>query len=153
MSNTNRCAANIRDVIRSANNETKVGLIYHVISQIGIPAEFNPLPKSNGVKIFYRMRNDEPEQREWLLYENNKFFCVYCLCFSSLKNHRLIEGVEYVQKCRITETLNSHEFEAHHDVAKTKFLNIASGCDKNWSENRIVFEAIVKIIIFLATHG
>lgn len=140
-------------VIRNEDNGTKVAFINDVISQIGIPAFFKPLPNSNGNKIFYRMTNNGQEQREWLLFENNVFFCVYCLCFSSLKKHRLIEGIEYVRNCRVTETLNSHEFEAHHNRAKAVFLDMISGCETNQSENRMVVKSIVKIIIFLATHG
>lgn len=153
--NFGKCTStlNICAVIRNENNSAKVAFINDVISQVGIPPNFKPLPKSNGNKIFYRMTNNEQEQREWLLFENNYFFCVYCVCYSSLKRHRLIEGIEYVRNCRVTETLNSHEFEAHHIRAKTVFLDMTSGCETNQSENRIVIKSIVKIIIFLATHG
>lgn len=151
--NSDRCAANILAVVRSQSNEFKVAFINDIISKAGIPTNFQSLPNSNENKIWYRINNSEQEPREWLFYENNKFFCVYCLCFSSLKRHRLIEGIEYVKNCRVTETLNSHEFTSHHARAKIVFRNMNLRCETNQSENRIVVKVIVKIIIFLATHG
>lgn len=149
--------ANTYDVIRTKNDETKAAFIKNVISKTGIPVNFKPLPRSYENKIFFRVKDGEHQQREYILFENNQFFCVYCLCFSLLENHRLVRGIKYEQNCRISYILNSHEDEAHHNRAKNIYLRIVSNCDRqdniNQLEKRNVIKAIVKIIIFIATHG
>lgn len=156
----NEQLANTCDEIRSKNNEMKCAFIKNVISQTGIPANFTPLPRSSQNKIFHRINGNEEEYREWILFENNTFFCVYCLCFSAMKKHRLIQGIEYVRECRITDALKTHEKETHHERAKSIYLDLVSNIpfnrdDRNahQSEKRVVLKAIVKIIIFIATHG
>lgn len=90
-------------------------------------------------------------------FVNNKFFCTYCLCYSLCKTHRLIQGVEYVKNCRITETSNHHENERNHIHARKCYLRKVPDfgiLDKaEQSEKRSVLNLVVKIIIFIATHG
>lgn len=145
------------DVIRNKSDEIKVDFITNAIAQTGIPAHFKPLSRFDENKIFFRGKNGEQTQREWLLFENNSFFCVYCLCYSLYERHRLISGIDFVKNCKITELLNKHENEAHHVRAKNIYVEKISNCDPqektNRSEKRIVLTTIIKIIIFQATHG
>lgn len=142
------------DVIRNKSDEQKVIFIKNVISQKGIPVNFVAFEKSYANKIFFR---ENEVQREWIFFENNKFFCAYCLCFSLRAKHRLIAGINYEQKCRISETLKLHETEANHIRARDIYAENSTTCDlkemKNRSDKRIVLNTIVKIIIFQATHG
>lgn len=91
------------------------------------------------------------------LFPQHKFYCVYCVCFSSLNENRLVKGIEYVKNCRITETLISHGKELHHKKAIEVYSRIVSNHGKidgaHESENRNAIKCIVKIIIFIATHG
>lgn len=142
------------DVIRNKSDGDKVVFIKSIISQKGIPASFGGYQNSYVHKIFFR---DDGEQRDWILYENNKFFCVYCLCFSLREKHRLIAGINYEKGCRISEILKLHETEAHHNRAKNIYAEKTTTCDseerKKRLDKRIVLDTIVKIIIFQATHG
>lgn len=153
----NHCAHTV-EVIRNKNVETKVAFVKDHISHKEIPANFIPLPRTYENKIFFRINdNNENEYREWISFENNFFYCVYCVCFSSLKKHRLIQGIEYARNCRISDALNVHETELHHKRAISIYLDLVSNCvtrDRTHpSDKRIVLKTIVKIIIFIATHG
>lgn len=80
--------------IRKESNETKINFIQNVIS-LENPVNFTPLPRSDVNKIFYRIKDGQKQRREWIHYEDNKFFCVYCVCFSALdEKNRLIKGVD-----------------------------------------------------------
>lgn len=148
---------NTYDVIRNKSDENKVAFITNTITEKGIPAHFEPLPNSYERKIFFRRKDGTEEQREWLLYEDNKFFCVYCLCFSLFERHRLISGVNYMKNCKICEILNKHENEAHHIRAKSIFVDKTTKGDSqdrtNQLEKRNVLNTVVKIIIFQASFG
>lgn len=143
------------DDIRTECDEVKVGFITNIISQKGIPANFVPIPKSYPNKIFFR---EDGTQREWILLEGRHFFCVYCLCFSSKKKHRLILGVKYEPRCRMSEILKSHDKEKHHNLAETAYVAKAT-CDPERGKHRLnpdkwlVLKTVVKTIIFQATHG
>lgn len=140
--------------IKDESDENKIVFIRNIISQKGIPANFVPLQNSYQNKIFLR---ENGEQREWILFENNNFFCVYCVCFSLYEQHRLITGINYEKNCRISEFLKRHETEKHHIYAKNVYADKALTCEterqKNRSDKWIVLSSIVKIIIFQATHG
>lgn len=142
------------DVIRNKSDADKVVFIKNIISQKGIPVNFSAFQNSYVHKIFFR---DDGEQRDWILYENNKFFCVFCLCFSLREKHRLIAGINYGKGCRISEIVKLHETEANHTRAKNIYAEKAATCDseerKIRVEKRIVLDTIVKIIIFQSTHG
>lgn len=87
------------------------------------------------------------------------FFCVFCLCYSVYGEHKLIKGVNYVKKCRITELLNQHENETHHLKARGTYIekdsqqNNCVDTIRIRSEKWNVLKTIVKIIIFITTHG
>lgn len=140
--------------IRSQSDENKVVFIKNIISQKGIPANFVPLQYSCQNKIFFGADN---KKREWILFENNKFFCVYCLCFSLYKKHRLIKGINYEKNCRISDALKHHETERNHIRARNIYFDMVPTCGseriKKPSDKWIVLSSVVKIIIFQATHG
>lgn len=121
-------------------------------SCIATPCDFQPIPNSNKNKI---LKNKNGENRDWLLIENNKFYCSYCLCFSSCSTDRLNKGIEYAKGCRIAEALNRHENGLFHIRSKQIFHEKVedNGTPKFESRVRAVLTIIVRIIIFIATHG
>lgn len=145
------------DKIKNGSDECKIEFISAIISQNGIPPGFMEICRSNADKIFYEIINGEKHERQWVLFLNNKFYCVYCVCFSPMNENRLVKGVDYVKNCRITEKLNSHGKELHHKAANNAYLKIIADCEKEkeayQSGGRIALKCIVKIIIFIATHG
>lgn len=143
--------------IRDSTDECKVEIISKLISQNGIPQNFTKIPGTNEQKIFYEIKNGNEQQREWLLFLDNKFFCIYCVCFSPLKENRLVLGVEYKKNCRIIDKMKSHASELHHKTAQNAYSTIAAsyeaGSSAYQSGNRNAIKCIVKIIIYIATHG
>lgn len=141
---------NIREEIWSKNNEKKVVFIQNV-KRIEIPNSFVPHnPRSNAYEIFY---GADGAKREWLYFENNNFYCAYCLCFSPCTNHRLVNGIEYTVGCRVTDALNRHEKEPHHNRAKGVYERFDSNRPKCDLGTRQIMKIIIRIIIFIATHG
>lgn len=145
------------DIIRNNTDECKIEFVSNVISQKGIPFDFKKIGRINGEKIFFEIKNGKKQKREWVFFLNNKFYCVYCLCFSPLHQNRLVLGVEYVKNCRITDKINIHGNESHHRAAKNTYSEIVACFEKGGevcpSEKRNAIKCIVKIIIFVATHG
>lgn len=146
------------DFIRKGSNDEKVNFIENVVKQTDIPAHFVPMKNSSGSdKIFYECVDGEKRKREWLLFLNNRFYCVYCLCFSKLNSadtNRLIKGVEYEKGGRISEKLTCHEKESHHNLAKSTYINLINNfLSVEGAQKRNVITTIVKIIIYIATHG
>lgn len=144
------------DQIRNSTTEAKIEFITNVISQTNIPSDFKKILRSRPEKIFYEIKDGKQCKREWVLFCQNKFYCVYCVCFSPLCENRMVLGVEYVKGCRISEYLKSHEHELHHTSAKDRYSELVSpnsGENTCQSAKRNVIRAIVKIIIFIATHG
>lgn len=144
---------NLRKVntIRNADKKEKLKFVKDVITQQGVPSHFRPLPQCHTDKIFYTINDEGKKQREWLYIDENTFYCVYCLCFSERKGNRLVDGIEYIKGCRITEILNRHELGLSHTCARNIFAEhngIAFNIDK-----ADALKAIVKIIIYIATHG
>lgn len=139
--------------IRNISVKDKIEFIRNIVSQSGIPIDFKKIMYTDEKKIFFAGEI----KREWILFSNQKFFCVYCLCFSSLTENRFVKGVEYSKKNRVTEKLNAHGKEKHHQIAKSTYLNkvsISDGqCEQNSSEKRKAIKCIIKIIIFISTHG
>lgn len=66
-----------------------------------------------------------------------------------------MKGIEYIAGCRITDALNRHEKESHHDRAKSIYERYASNLSESeyTNETRDIIKIIIKIIIFLTTHG
>lgn len=145
------------DVIRNNTDACKVEFVSTVISQKEIPFDFKKIGRTNEEKIFFEIKNGKKQKREWVLFPNNKFYCVYCLCFSPLHQNRLVLGVEYVNICRITDKIKNHGLEAHHKAAKNTYSEIVAcfekGAEACTSGKKNAIRCIVKIIIFVATHG
>lgn len=112
--------------IRNSTDECKVEIISKIISQTGIPQEFMKIGGTNEQKIFYEIKDDNQQQREWLLFLDNKFFCIYCVCFSPLDQNRLVQGVKYEKHCRIIERVRSHGNESHHRTAQNAYSTIVT---------------------------
>lgn len=140
--------------MRNRSDHDKINFIDITISQKDIPKNFVPLPKSNSEKIFFR---ENGEKREFILFENNKFFCVFCVCYSLYTKHRLITGINYEKGCTVSQILKQHENEKHHINAKRIYEEKNSACvpqaDEQRQDKRVVLNCIVKIIIFQASHG
>lgn len=160
------------DHIASIYNKERLSKIVFIeenIRHCGLPHNFPKLRGSSANKIFNRINGDCQEKREWLLFRDNHFYCTYCLCFSANRNARLVKGAEYKAGCRITQIVNLHENERHHLSAEKMFQSAHSSNDKKPAptgdagtssnggmqadEKRSVLSTIVKIIIFIATHG
>lgn len=143
--------------IKNENITTKINFIQNVISQTDIPVDFIPTKLGISENIFHRSIDGEQHPREWILFEKNTFYCAYCLCFSELRIDLLVTGVKYVKNCRIAHKLTRHEVSAHHGLTKTTYLNLISNVGMHeeiyHSEKRNAIRIIVKIIIYLATHG
>lgn len=145
----------------------------------------------NVKKIFFKTCDKEGnnvEKRKWLIYEQNYFFCVYCVCFLTKKsNYNLFtRGINYdVTNGRLSQRVSCHEISANHILAEKMYLkalrestsetagNSMLRCKKSSSaiESQIqlvepqhndiadeinvkaVVKCVVKIIIFLTTHG
>lgn len=143
---------NITETIRKESNKNKLEFVKNVILQKNIPEHSKPLRKCNARKIFYGI-NDE--KREWIFFHENTFFCAYCLCFSLCDDNRFVLGIKYEKGCRIADNLNRHDSEKNHIRAKNIFGKLASDSNiqQNPSRNWLALKAVVKIIIFIATHG
>lgn len=142
------------DSIRNNSDEAKSEFISRVIKQTGIPANFVPIARSNVMKKIYEIKDDGSHKREWLFFLNNKFYCIYCLCFSPLDENRLVKGIEYVKNCRAIDILNNHGKETNHQTAKNAYLRSTNTYDGGGGDTRRnALKCIVKIIIYIATHG
>lgn len=146
------------DSIQIASDDEKVNFTKNVVKYTDIPAHFVPLKNCPGSeKIFYEFVDGQKRRREWLLFQNNRFYCVYCICFSksnSTNTNRFIEGVEYGKGCRISGKLTDHEKGSHHILAKSTYFNLIDNVlSVEGAQKRNVITIIVKIIIYIATHG
>lgn len=144
--------------IEKESIENKLKFISDVISQTDIPTHFSPLPYTIAENLFFRSINGQHEPREWIIFENQQFYCAYCLCFSGTRNDLFVKGIEYAKNCRITGKLKRHDTSSHHQLAKTTYSNLVSngtndGMSEHQSKKRNAIKIIVKIIIYLVTHG
>lgn len=154
------CTFNVES-IRSQCHEAKLNFIKNVLKECATPANFESTWKTNSTKkIFFRIKDGCEEKREWLLFDNNHFYCAYCVCFAS-KENQFVKGVEYVKGGRITDNLNKHEKQEQHQRAMGTYAELNANCrlkscqgvPRTATAKRIVLRSILKIIIFLATHG
>lgn len=129
--------------------EEKIVFIKNTLSLPGIPANFVPMPHNFAEKMFFR---ENGERFEWILFENGKFFCAYCLCFSSNRKNQFIAGHEYSMGSRCRATFNQHEKGKHHIIAKNIYVGKPESKNER-SDKRITLNSIVKIIIYQASHG
>lgn len=141
---------NLYEAICNKNLPEKLAFVQSVISCSTFTSSFVPTStQCNLNKILFNKSN---EKREWLLFQNNHFYCAYCLCFSASTVVSLQTGVANVIGNRITDTLNRHDEQHHHLHAKETYeRHISDGQFDN--KTREILKIIVKIIIFIATHG
>lgn len=143
------------DVVRNRDKETKLEYVKKNITQSEIPSNFEAIANSNGDKIFFEEKDGQKIKREWILFQDNKFYCIYCLCFA-VKENLWVKGIIYGKNCRITEKAKIHGNEKHHIFAKNIYSRESNcGIQEQISQSpkRNIIRAIIKIIIFLATHG
>lgn len=100
--------------------------------------------------------------RKWIYCDKGKVYCVYCFCISTLSLNALIEGVNTNQLVSmITKALRNHEISSIHKISKHKYLKFISEFDdastivynETSMQNRAIIKVVLKIVIFLATHG
>lgn len=147
---------NIEIELRNSTIEAKIEFILDIISQPGVPNDVKSICCDHE-KLFYELKDGNKTKREWVSFFNNKFFCIYCLCFSTLDNNRFVQGVVFGKNCRITNKVQRHEKEKNHELAKRTYAKYAAEIENKGevyqSAQRNAIKCIVKIIIFIATHG
>lgn len=143
--------------VRNESDVAKVNFIENVLSQTDMPPGFIGLRNANFNKIFFYIENGKTQRRNYIFFENNKFYCVYCICYSLLSENILVKGLEYVPGCRISVTLKNHESSKNHQLAERVYsqhsTNMNGETQIQHNAKRNVIRIIIKIIIFLATHG
>lgn len=117
----------------------------------------------NAEKIFYDLGGDAKNWREWLLLDDNLFYCVYCLCFdvhNLSKNISLTKGIDSKQSAfRLKQHLSRHEKSNLHCICKNEYIKAISpelvicNYDERTLRNREIVKSIIRCIIFSATHG
>lgn len=118
-------------------------------------------------KFFYKFdeKRENIVRREWLILSEDRLFCIYCLCFSENSSNNLCNanGLEFLQNTHISEVVKRHEGTRNHLVASNKYLRLRYGYNNleeiecgEFSEvarNRYIVARIIKIILYIATHG
>lgn len=164
--------------VQSRSQAEKVVFVKYVLSRSieEVLSEVNlKFPQASGSgtyknfqSVFYVYQKDKihhPEHfRDWLLFDSDKLFCAYCLCFSSsnLKAISLLcTGIDSKQPIhQINQCIRRHEASKFHEISKNEYSKAA--CDdvaknENFTENvketRNVVKMILKIIIFIITHS
>lgn len=70
------------DSIKNGSVDKKLSFIENLVTQTDIPTNFMRIKNGgNDDRIFYRVIDGKKQRREWLLFRNNCFFCVFCMCF------------------------------------------------------------------------
>lgn len=104
--------------------------------------------------------------RNWLILKEQRFFCIFCICFGTEKSNILCNnGLEIELHNRIAEKLRRHEQSTYHKLAHMKYLTGRYGNGKYDGEkvplifgmrqsetiiqNRHVAGCVIKAIIFL----
>lgn len=154
--NENTNNAEIITEIRNKNDEEKLAFIKTLLSQTQeierVVRNWGENVKNNVNKILYDEKNGKICRREWVVFEDETFYCAYCLCFSAMKN-LFVDGVKYDRGCRISEKLKKHSSAAYHKAALNKFLECNNSVKACQNERKNVIKIVFKIILFLATHG
>lgn len=142
--------------LKYLTDEDKSEFITKIVSSSNISTDFKA-QRRTAEKIFFESINGVMQKREWLLFSNGHFFCVYCVCFSSCSTNQFVIGVEFNKNRRIVECIIAHNHRFHHGLAKNSYLGMIESNHEaenlNCPENRNALTCIVKIIIFIATHG
>lgn len=144
------------DSMKTEINDKKLDFIKNVVTRIDIPANFVRIKNSpTGEELFHTFVNGEKHRREWLFLQDSHFFCVYCICFSKQNGTNIFaNGVEYKPKCRISQKLKLHENESHHNLAKSTYLSlVGNSISGEGVQKRNVIKIILKVIIYISTHG
>lgn len=144
MSNNNNYAT-----IKDESKEFKLNFIKNVLNQTTIPL----LKKQTTVRnIFFRIKDGKEIKREWLFFENGHFFCAYCVCFAA--KNIFVTGVQ--MNSRTSDYVKKHDEQLYHKLAENKYLELVSpdqAMSQCQSAKWKVLRAIVKVIIFVASHG
>lgn len=140
--------------LKYLTDEDKSEFITKIVSSSNIPTDFKA-QRRTAEKIFFELINGVMQKREWLLFSNGRFFCVYCVCFSSCSTNQFVIGVEFNKNRRIVKCIIAHNHQ--FGLARNSYLRILESNHEaenlNCPENRNALTCIVKIIIFIATHG
>lgn len=103
--------------------------------------------------------------RKWILCEEEKLYCVYCVCFKNhdqQKSNCLIEGLKTDKLVSaLTRAIRNHEQSTLHKICQQKYFKALCNIDNDYeitynegvTEQRTIVTTVLKIIIFLATHG
>lgn len=162
-------------IIKTLSSDEKILLINYfsssasfiIKSEVQISEEHN-LNHTRVQTIFYTEYEHEKQEicrRHWLVYKNNKFYCVMCLCFgieldsTSANVNQFINGLSYEHPFhRFIQKIRRHEDLQYHTASEKQYLAFrkyeeseAAGGDIK--DSRKVVEIVIKIIIFLATHS
>lgn len=83
-------------------------------------------------------------------FENDYFFCAHCICFAT--KNIFVNGIQ--MNSRTSDYVKKHEEQPYHQLAKSKYMElVSSGQAPNQSAKWKVLRAVVKVIIFVGTHG
>lgn len=146
MSNNNNYAT-----IKDQNNKFKIDFIKNVLNQTEIPPCFELKKETTVQNIFFRIKDGKKTKREWLYFENNFFLCAYCICFAA--KNIFVTGVQL--NSRTSDYVKKHDEQLYHELAKSKYSNLVSP-DEAPSQSSAkwkVLRAIIKVIIFVGSHG
>lgn len=154
--------------IENLNIQEKILLIDFVSSLLDYDAEIQNHNQLEDKKIRKIYTKEDSSRRKWLSYQNQKFYCVVCLCFG-LKTKQVnsfISGVIYEEPFyRFNQKIIRHENLQYHEASVKQYLTYADSVSISNSQNnciddnthkgklRIVVEIVIKIVIFLATHS
>lgn len=161
--------ANLIDAIADRSDSEKVDFIQRVLSsgEQGQRDTFKRKAKvssENTEKLFYLHTEHGKQRREWIFVINNVFYCVYCVCFSTWRSDLLsTTGVDYNNtNSRLSQKLTSHEHMNIHDHAIRTYLLLSRQQSPTTSNRNIArpptstreaVKCIIKVIIFISTHG
>lgn len=145
MSNNNNYAT-----FKDQSIECKLVFIQNVLNQTEIPPFFGQKKKSAVKNIFFRIKNGEESRRHWIFFENECFFCAYCICFAA--KNIFVTGVQMNK--RTSDYVKKHDDQQYHKLAKNKYLELfspdqATTQSAKWK----ILRAVVKVIIFVGTHS
>lgn len=146
MSNNNN---NNYTKIKDQSEEFKIDFINNVLCQTELPC-FGLKKQTKTQNIFFRTENGQKIKREWLFFENGHFLCAYCICFAA--RNVFVTGVE--MNSRTSDYVKKHDGQSYHDLARRKYVELISPPQApSQSAKWKVLRAIVKVIIFVGTHG
>lgn len=156
----------VHDVRCRADNE-RANYVQFIVSRSEdeVLSEYNSVYSDGRYeKIFYKQDPNKETKiwREWILYEEKNFYCVYCSCLDThniSKNVRLTKGLDSdAPLSRLTQHITTHENSKLHKIFKNDFLKAVSPANstnfnQRTAHNREIVKRIIKVIIFNATYS